>query len=165
MAGVARAWEEAVVGARSDRLLILRTGVVLDRGTPAIQRLTSLAHWGLGGRIGNGRQWISWLHGDDFRAAVLWLFDQPRLDEIVHVTSPLPVRNQDFMTSLRRAVHRPPAPPTPAALVRLGARLLRSDPALALTGRRGMPARLVAAGFEFRYPDLDPALHDVVRRR
>jgi uncharacterized protein len=164
MAGVARAWEEAVAGARTDRLLILRPGVVLDRGTPAIRRLTSLARWGLGGRIGDGRQWISWIHGDDFRAAVLWLFEQTDVEGIVHVTSPVPVRNREFMASIRRAVHRPPAPPTPAPLVRVGARLLSTDPALALTGRRGIPARLLAEGFGFRYPDLDSALPSVVHR-
>jgi NAD dependent epimerase/dehydratase family enzyme len=66
------------------------------------------------------------------------------------------------MAALRRVLHRPPAPPTPAFAVRLGALVLRSDPALALTGRRARPARLLDAGFDFRYPDLDGALTDLL---
>jgi uncharacterized protein len=162
MAGVARSWEGALEGARAERLLVLRTGVVLDRGTPAFDRLTGLARWGLGGRIGNGRQWISWIHGEDFRAAVLWLLDHSRLEGTVHVTSPQPAQNREFMATLRRAVHRPPSPPTPVALVRAGSVVLRTDPALALTGRRCVPTRLGADGFGFQYPGLDSALHNLL---
>ncbi|MGZ4620268.1 MAG: DUF1731 domain-containing protein, partial [Frankiaceae bacterium] len=86
------------------------------------------------------------------------------LDGIVHATGPNPVRNAVLMAALRRALHRPPAPPTPAALVRLGAVLLRTDPALALTGRRAVPARLLGAGFTFAHPDLDQALGDLLTR-
>ena len=69
------------------------------------------------------------------------------------------------MAALRRSVGRPVAPPTPAVLVRLGAVLLRTDPALALTGRRAVPARLLACGFQFTHPDLDEALADLQTRR
>jgi uncharacterized protein len=162
MAGVARAWEGAVGGARTDRLLVLRTGVVLDRRTPAFDRLTWLARWGLGGRIGSGQQWISWIHGDDFRSALLWLLDRSSLHGVVHVTGPEPLRNVDFMAALRRALHRPIAPPTPTPLVRVGAVLMRTDPALALTGRRALPRRLAADGFPFTYSTLDAALGNLV---
>ena len=77
---------------------------------------------------------------------------------VVHATSPNPVRNAELMAVLRRVLRRPPAPPTPAPLVRLGAVLLRSDPALALLGRRCVPSRLLDAGFRFAYPQLAPAL-------
>ncbi len=80
----------------------------------------------------------------------------------MHVTSPNPVRNEELMAALRRVLHRPGAPPTPALLVRVGAALLRTDPALALTGRRCVPTRLQASGFEFRFPDLVPALEDLL---
>jgi NAD dependent epimerase/dehydratase family enzyme len=70
MAGVARAWESAVDGVTADRVAVLRTAVVLDRDTPALDRLLGLARWGLGGRIGDGRQWVSWLHVDDWLAVV-----------------------------------------------------------------------------------------------
>lgn len=163
MAGVATAWEAAASGARTDRLLVMRTGIVLDRHTPALDRLLGLARRGLGGRVGSGRQWVSWIHVEDWLAAVLHLL-RPGAEPdhgVVHLTGPEPVRNAELMTALRRAVRRPAAPPTPAPLVRLGAVLLRTDPALALTGRRGVPRRLLEAGFTFAHPDLDEALADL----
>ena len=163
MAGVARAWEAAVDGAAADRVVVLRTAVVFDNDSPALDRLLGLARWGLGGRIAGGRQWISWLHIDDWLAIVREVLEPTAapLTGIVHVTSPNPVRNAELMAALRTVTHRPPAPPTPAPLARLGALLLRTDPALALTGRRAVPARLLAQGFRFAHPDLTGALADL----
>jgi uncharacterized protein len=166
MAGVARAWEDAAAGAPAARQVVMRTGVVLDRGTPALDRLAGLVRWGLGGRVGTGRQWVSWLHIADLLAAVRWCVgDNPGLSGVIHVTSPEPVRNAELMATLRAVLRRPPSPPTPEPLVRLGALLLRTDPALALTGRRCLPARLQRAGFDFKYPTLEPALTDLLRPR
>lgn len=162
MAGVARAWEDAAAGAPVDRQVLLRTGVVLDRDTPALDRLAGLTRWFLGGRVGTGKQWISWLHIDDFLAIVRRCIDDPALSGVVHATSPRPVRNADLMAGLRQVLRRPPTPPTPAFLVRVGAVALRTDPALALTGRRCVPARLTAAGFTFAHPELLPALRDLL---
>lgn len=166
MAGVAKAWEAALSGANADRMAILRTGIVLDNDTPALDRLRSLARWGVGGRVGPGTQWISWIHIEDWLAIVRHLLaaGTPDLAGILHATGPRPVRNAELMAALRRSVRRPAAPPTPTALVRLGALVLRTDPALALTGRRAVPARLLEAGFEFRHPDLDEALADLRAR-
>ncbi|WP_134741519.1 TIGR01777 family oxidoreductase [Nocardioides sp. 503] len=163
MTSVAKAWEAAVGGARADRVVVLRTGIVLDRDTPALDRLWSLARWGVGGRVGPGTQWVSWIHIDDWLAIVRGLLEPggPALDGVVHATGPRPVRNAELMAALRRSVGRPAAPPTPRVLVRMGAVLLRTDPALALTGRRALPAKLLGAGFEFRHPDLDAALADL----
>jgi len=165
MAGVARAWEAAAAGATSARQVVLRTGVVFDRGTPALDRLSGLARWGLGGRVASGRQWVSWLHIDDYLAIVRTVLDDSSMSGVVHATSPQPVRNAELMSSLRRAVHRPWSPPTPAALVRIGAVFLRTDPALALLGRRCVPTRLTNAGFHFDYPALNAALDDLLRAR
>ena len=166
MAGVARAWEAAVSGANTERLVMLRSGIVLDTDTPALDRLWSLARWGLGGRVGPGTQWVSWIHIEDWLAIVraVLLTAGPAVTGVVHATGPSPVRNAELMASLRRSVGRPAAPPTPAALVHLGAALLRTDPALALTGRRAVPARLLDGGFDFRHPDLDEALDDLRAR-
>ena len=103
MAGVARPWEQAVAERAADRLVVLRTGIVLDRGTPAFERLATLTRFGLGGRIGRGDQWVSWIHVDDFLRAVRFLCDQPAIDGVVHVTSPNPVQNRDMMAALRVA--------------------------------------------------------------
>ncbi|MFG2192403.1 TIGR01777 family oxidoreductase [Streptomyces sp. NPDC048639] len=164
MAGVARAWEAAADGAPAGRQVVLRTAVVLDRNTPALDRIAGLARWGLGGRIADGRQWMSWLHIDDLLAMIRLALTDPALTGVVHATSPNPVRNAELMAALRDVLHRPAAPPTPAWLVRAGAVLMRTDPALALTGRRCVPARLTGQGFAFRHPDLRPALEDLLLR-
>lgn len=159
MAGVARAWEAAVNGANAERIVVLRTGIVLDNDTPALDRLRSLARWGLGGRVGSGKQWVSWIHIDDWLSIVRTaLAPESTIDGVVHATGPEPTRNEDLMSALRRSARRPAAPPTPEALVRVGAVLLRTDPALALTGRRAVPARLLQTGFQFTFPNLDGAL-------
>jgi uncharacterized protein len=165
MAGVARAWEDAVDGAAAGRVVVLRTGIVLEAGTPAMDRLTTVTRLGLGGRIGSGRQWVSWLHVEDFTRALGFLADYDGIDGVVHVTSPYPVRNVELMAALRARLHRPWAPPTPTPLVHLGAVVLRTDPALALTGRRCVPRRLQDAGFSFAHPHLDEALADLLTDR
>jgi uncharacterized protein len=167
MVGVATAWEAAVIGANAERLITLRTGIVLDNDTPALDRLRSLARWGLGGRVGPGTQWVSWIHIDDWLAIVRLCLGRrgASLTGVVHATTPHPARNADLMAALRTRAGRPTAPPTPAFLVRMGAVLLRTDPALALTGRRAVPARLLSAGFDFGHPELDEALADLAAQR
>jgi uncharacterized protein (TIGR01777 family) len=163
MPGVARPWEAAVDGAAVDRLVVMRTGIVLDNGTPAFARLARITKLGLGGRIGGGEQWVSWIHVDDFVRAVLFLCEST-LDGIVHVTAPNPVQNRDMMAAFRRALHRPWSPPTPTPLARLGAWLMRTDPALALTGRRAVPQRLLDDGFRFEHATFADAVADLVAR-
>ena len=171
MAGVARAWEAAARGVHAERQVLLRTSIVLDRGTPALQRLAGLTRWGLGGRVGTGRQWFSWIHVADWLRVARWGLGLPAGAElegtapprgVLVASSPGPVRNAELMAALRRVLHRPPAPPTPALVVRAGSVLLRTDPALGLTGRRAVPAALLAAGFPFAFPRLEPALRDLL---
>ena len=170
MAGVARAWEDAATGANVLRQVVLRTSIVFDRHTPALDRLVLLTRLGLGGRIASGRQWTSWLHVEDWLAIARWSLGVDALaapappSGVLLATSPNPVRNADLMATLRAVLHRPAAPPTPELLVRVGAVLLRTDPALALTGRRAVSARLAEAGFEFRHPHLQEALTDLLHR-
>ncbi|GLW31970.1 TIGR01777 family oxidoreductase [Actinoplanes regularis] len=162
MAGVARAWEEAAAELTAARRVTLRTSIVFDRGAPAFDRLTDFVRWGLGGRMGSGRQWISWLHIDDLCAIVRHCLDDARLSGIVHAASPSPVRNSELMATLRRATGHAVGLPTPAPLVRLGSVFLRADPLLVLTGRRCVPKRLRESGFEFTYPELGPAVADLL---
>ena len=169
MTAVARVWEDAAQGAAADRMVVLRTSIVLDRDTPALDRLTGVVRWGLGGRIASGQQWFSWIHVADWlRVAVQALEGEGPagdLQGVLHVTAPNPIRNADVMKILRRTLRRPAAPPTPAWAVRAGSVLLRTDPALALTGRRALPARLQEAGFVFEYPEFEKALQDLMRSR
>lgn len=165
MVGVASAWEQAAAGAAAARQVVLRMSLVLDRDTPALDRLRTLTRAGLGGRIASGRQWVSWLHIADLLAVVRRCMDDPELSGVLVATAPNPVTNAELMAALRRVLRRPPSPPTPGPLVRLGAALMRTDPALALTGRRCVPTRLLKAGFAFARPELPCALDDLRGRR
>lgn len=160
-AGVALAWERAADSIRAQCLTILRPSIVLDPAAPVMARLAGLARWGLGGTVGSGRQWVSWLHFEDFERIVARCLDGS-LPGVVLASSPNPVQGKEFMRELRHALHRRLGLPTPTALVRLGAPLLGTDAALALTGRRAHPARLLDAGFQFDHPDLRTALADLL---
>jgi hypothetical protein len=124
--------------------------------------LTGLTRWFLGGTVGSGRQWVSWLHLADWNAVVRFLIEREDLDGAFNVTGPSPVTNAELMRALRRALGRPWSPPAPAPVVRFGAWALGTEGDLALTGRRGVPRRLVDAGFRFAFPDLAPALADLL---
>lgn len=165
MTGVARPWEEAFVGANTDHGVILRTSIVLDPESPALKRLVMLTRLGAGGRVGSGRQWVSWIHLADWLAIVrACLGLEPAVSVpagILVAATPHPVRNSELMAALRRAVHRPGLP-TPAALLKIGAVALRTDPALGLTGRHATSEVLDGAGFRFRFPTLAGALDDLL---
>lgn len=165
MTGVARPWEEAFEGANTDHGVILRTSIVLDPRSPALKRLVSLTRLGLGGRVASGRQWVSWIHIDDWLDIVLaCLGFDPEIaipSGILVAATPNPVRNAELMSALRKELHRPGLP-TPEAVLRLGAVILRTDPALGLTGRHATSKVLEDKKFQFRYPTLPGALHDLL---
>lgn len=161
MPGVALPWEQAAKEASADRQVIFRMSLVLDADTPVLDRLTLLVKLGLGGRISTGRQWVSWIHVRDMLRALRFVVDH-EIEGTVNVTSPNPVHNETLMKELRKHLHRPWSPPTPAPLVKFGAWLMGSDPAIALTGRTCIPARLLDLGFEFEFPDLYRALDDLL---
>ncbi|MFX0576072.1 DUF1731 domain-containing protein [Nocardia nepalensis] len=166
MTGVAEPWERAFDAANATHSTILRTSIVLDPRAPALKRLAQLTKAGLGGRVGSGEQWFSWIHIEDWLAIVRAALGlDPNLtlpNGILVAATDSPVRNRDLMAALRKHLHRPPAPPTPAALLAIGAVLLRSDPALGLTGRHATSTVLREAGFTFRYPTLDDALTNLL---
>ncbi|HEX4559486.1 MAG TPA: DUF1731 domain-containing protein [Mycobacterium sp.] len=166
MTGVARPWEEAFAGANTDHGVVLRTAVVLDLRGAALKRLVPLTRFGLGGRVGSGRQWFSWIHIDDWLSIVQTClgFDSDVVVPagVLVAAAPNPVRNAQLMAALRKKLRRPPALPTPAALVRVGAVLLGTDPALGLTGRHATSKVLADLGFRFRHPTLVSALSDLL---
>lgn len=166
MTGVARAWEEAAADADTAHLTVLRTSIVLDTDSPAMAKMVGVTRAFLGGSLGDGRQWFSWIHRDDWLAIVrAGLGIEPGVvlpDGVVVAAAPHPVRNADLMAALRRHLYRPAAPPTPAPMLALGAIGMRSDPALGLTGRHATSTVLPGAGFAFRYPELDGALSDLL---
>lgn len=164
---VCRLWERAFdsLELRGTRKVLLRIGFVLGRDGGALPTLARLARLYLGGAVGDGRQYISWLHERDFRRLVLWCVEHAEAEGVFNATGPCPVTNAEFMCELRCALKRPWSPRTPAWLVRLGAFLMRTEPALALEGRRCIPDRLVESHFKFLYTNLESALADLLQPR
>lgn len=111
MSGVARPWEDAARGAPADRMVVLRTGIVLDPSAPAFERLRTLTRFGFGGRIGRGDQWVRWIHLDDFLGALRWVCDHDMIDGVVHVTAaePDPEPGHDCRTPICAASSLVPA--------------------------------------------------------
>lgn len=164
---VGRAWEEAFEQACPEgiRQVVLRTSFVLGHGGGALHTLARLAKLGLGGRIGHGRQGMSWIHQRDMNR----LFDRALTDTTMSgvyiATAPHPVSNAEFMRTLRQTVRQPIGLPAPAFGVRLAAPLImRTDPELALYGRYCVSRRLAEEGFEFHFPALDEAMTDLLGR-
>jgi uncharacterized protein (TIGR01777 family) len=161
------AWEEALGHAiRPEmRWAVLRIGFVLGRDGGALPTLARLAKFGLGGAIGGGRQWISWIHLEDMMALFLEAIRNPAVHGIFNATGLQPVTNAEFMETLRKSAGVPFGLPSPAFLVRAAAPLLNTDPDLALNGRRGLPCRIHGLGFRFRFHELEDALVDLLHAR
>jgi uncharacterized protein (TIGR01777 family) len=157
-------WERAFnsLDLPATRKVLLRVGFVLGRDGGALPRLARLARLYLGGTIGEGRQYISWLHVRDFCRLVLWSVEREEAVGVFNATGPSPVTNAEFMCELRCALKRPWSPRVPAWLVRLGSFLMRTEADLALTGRRCIPDRLVERNFKFIYTNLEGALADLL---
>ena len=143
------------------RQVLLRIGFALGKGGGALAPLAAFARFYLGGTIGSGNQYISWLHLDDLNEMLLWAMERDDMEGTYNATGPQPVTNAEFMRLLRQTLNRPWSPPVPALAVRIGSWLMRTEPELALTGRNCIPARLVEQGFRFHHTKLDEALTDI----
>lgn len=154
-------WEQIASSAQSDRtrVCLLRTGVVLARNGGILGKMVPPFKLGLGGPIGNGRQYLAWIHIDDMVNGILWLLDND-LRGPFNMVSPYPVRNEQFSHALGQALNRPAFLRVPATAIRL---LMGESSVLVLGGQRALPKRLEAAGFTFRWYDLDEALGDILR--
>ncbi|HEV7766949.1 MAG TPA: TIGR01777 family oxidoreductase [Thermoanaerobaculia bacterium] len=163
LAELVEKWEHAAREAESiSRLVILRFGVVLDRSGGALKKLLLPFRLGVGGPIGSGEQWMSWIDREDSLRAVEWSIDQELARGPYNVTSPEPVRNRDFARSLGRVLHRPSILPAPAFALRLALGQM-ADEAL-LASQRVVPHRAEAQGFTFARPSVDEALAHELRR-
>ncbi|WP_336219426.1 TIGR01777 family oxidoreductase [Citrobacter amalonaticus] len=154
-------WEQIACEAQSEktRVCLIRTGVVLAPKGGILGKMIPPFRLGLGGPIGNGRQYLAWIHIDDMVNAILWLLDND-LRGPFNMVSPYPVRNEQFAHALGHALQRPAILRVPATVIRL---LMGESSVLVLGGQRALPKRLEAAGFAFRWYDLEEALADVVR--
>jgi uncharacterized protein (TIGR01777 family) len=164
---VARAWERAFDEAITSgtRKVALRSAMTLspDRGG-VFATLASLARRGLGGRASHGRQFMSWIHEDDFVNAVRFLIASDGIAGVVNVASPNPVPNGEFMRVLRAECGAPFGLPASRWMLEVGAIFMRTETELILKSRRVVPARLLEAGFGFRYADWRDAARDLCRR-
>jgi hypothetical protein len=159
---VVQAWETeaakaAVGGIREARL---RFGVVLSPAGGALAKMLPLFRAGLGGRLGSGRQWFSWVSIDDAVGAIYHALLDPRLSGPVNVVAPGAVTNADFTATLAGVLRRPAVLPVPAALLRLVFGQMADETLLAST--KALPAHLIAVGYAFRFPRLDAALRHIL---
>lgn len=159
-AEVCRQWEGAFedLNLPATRKVVLRLGVVLGRSGGALPMLEKLTRLFLGGAVGSGRQFISWIHVADIVQMFVAAIEQEEMTGVFNATAPVPVTNSELMRELRRAVHRPWSPPVPAPLARAGAWLIGTEGDLALLSYRCAPRRFSEHGFHFRFPNLRDAL-------
>lgn len=166
--GVARAWEETFFREKTPpetRKIALRTGIVMaNERRSAFAVLARLARWGLGGAQGTGRQRVSWIHMEDWLAALDFLTANPLLDGVFNLTVPEACTNRQLQQSLREELAMPLGLPAPAPLVKLGAWLLRTEAELVLKSRWVRPLRLEEEGFRWRYRTPNTMIADLLAR-
>lgn len=167
LAEICRQWESAFDSTQlpQTRKVLLRIGFVLGGRGGALPILAWLTRWFMGGRAGDGRQFISWIHLADLCRMFWEGVERPGLAGPFNAVAPAPATNEQLMRELRRVLHRPWSPPAPGWAIRLGTRLVGIDPSLVLDGSRVLPKRFTEAGFQFRFPELHGALQEILKGR
>ena len=164
---VAKSWEAAATAFRlpATRQVLMRSAMTMspDRGS-VFDYLLALVRFGLGGKHGNGRQFVSWIHDQDFYRAVRWIISNQQLSGAVNLASPNPLPNDGFMRELRRAWRARIGLPATRWMLEIGTFLLRSETELILKSRRVVPGRLLESGFEFQFPKWRDAAQDLCER-
>ncbi len=160
LAQVCQAWEEEARQARVSRLVVLRFGVVLEEGGGALEKLTPVFKAGLGGKVGDGTQWMAWIHRDDLVSLLLYALHSD-MRGIYNGVAPEPVTNQIFTETLGRVLHRPTVFSVPAFALRLALGQMADETLLA--SQRVEMGRLAQATFTFQYPTLEEALRAIFR--
>ena len=166
---VARTWERTALEAPrppGTRLVLMRSAMVMspDRGG-VFDRLLQLVRLRLGGAAAGGRQYVSWIHDEDFVRATDWLITRDDVSGPVNIAAPGPLPNRDFMRALREAWGTRVGLPATRAMLEAGAALMRTETELVLKSRRVVPGLLLEHGFEFAHPDWPGAARDLVARR
>jgi uncharacterized protein (TIGR01777 family) len=161
LAGLAQKWEAAALTLGDvTRVSLIRTGIVLDRRGGALPRMLPPFRMFVGGPLGSGRQYMPWIHKEDWVRLVAWAMTHEGARGPLNATSPSPVTNQEFSQALGRALNRPSFLPAPAFALRL--MLGEMADALLLSGQRALPVRATDLGFSFRYTNIDEALANVL---
>lgn len=154
-------WEAEALRASpaGTRVVLLRTGIVLERSGGVLAKLLPPFRMFVGGPMGSGRQYVSWLHRLDYLEMVRWIVETPGIDGPVNATAPHPVTNRAFARAVGTALRRPSFLPAPAFALRM--LLGEMADSLLLTGQRVIPARALSHGYHFRYPEIDIALRGI----
>lgn len=164
---VATAWEQAALEAATPRTrkVLMRAAMIMspDRGG-IFDTLLRLARLGLGGPVAGGRQYVSWLHDQDFLRSVLWLIEHEEIEGPVNLAAPNPLPYAEFMRAMHDAWGMPVGLPATKWMVELGAFFMRTESELALKSRRVVPGRLLDAGFSFQFPTWAEAARDLCHR-
>lgn len=164
---VARAWERAFDEAPTPQTRKVALRITLVFGTLAggvFQILRRLTRFQLGGKMGNGQQFVSWIHEEDFCRAVEWILERPELSAPVNLAAPHPVTNQEMMKTFRRVCGVSIGLPATEWMLEVGAFFLRTETELLLKSRNVIPGKLLANGFQFRFPRMEEALRDLASR-
>ena len=167
LAEICREWEAAFAAANVPKMrkIALRIGFVLGRDGGALPVLGKLTKWFLGGAVGGGLQYISWIHLGDLARMFAAAVERENLAGTFNAVAPGAITNAEFMRELRRALRRPWSPPVPEFAVRLGAWLMKSEPSLALASQRCVPEKFLEVGFPFQFPHLRAALENLCRKK
>lgn len=162
LASVCQAWEnEAKQAQGKARVVLMRTGVVLGKNGGALAAMLPAFRLGIGGRLGHGRQWFPWIHLHDLTSAIIFLMKNKEIHGPVNLSAPRPVRNKEFTRCLGQTLHRPTFLAVPRFAIRLALGELSS---VVLEGCRMMPGVLLENGFTFRFPEVTPAVGEIVEK-
>jgi uncharacterized protein len=161
LAGLAAEWEDVALRAQAKgaRVVITRFGIVLGEGGGALSQMVPFFKMFIGGPLGSGRQWFSWIHRGDLAEAFVFLMKHQDISGPVNLCAPNPVRNRDLARALGRALNRPSFMPAPGFMIKL---VLGELGSVILKGQKVLPRRLLDRGFVFRYPDIDAALRNIM---
>ena len=160
---VCKEWEQAFQESETPdtRKVFLRIGLVLQKGGGILKPFMNLARFGLGGKIGTGRQYMTWIHEEDFTNIIDWVIQDTSVEGILHCASPFPVTNKNFMKAMRLAVSVPFGFPNPAFLIRIGAIFIGTEAELVLSGRRVISKILHEKNFKFKYLYIQDAVQQL----
>ena len=161
LAHLARDWEVEALRAQTKgaRVILTRFGIVLGKNGGALGQMIPLFKYFIGGPLGSGRQWFSWVHMADLAQAFIFLLAHKEISGAINLCSPNPVRNKDLGKAIGKVLHRPSFLPAPGFMIEL---ILGEFGSVLLRGQRVIPRRLLDASFKFRYPDIEAALKSVI---
>jgi uncharacterized protein (TIGR01777 family) len=167
MQRVVRDWEAVFFQTATPRTrkIALRSAVTFSPTAGNVFAvMANLVRFSLGGKQGNGRQFVTWIHEADYAKAIEFLINHEELTGPINLTAPNPIPNREFMATLREALDMPNGLPAPAFAIHIGAFFLRTEPELVLSSNRAVPGRLLDAGFNFDFPDWPTAAEDLAQQ-